>query len=174
MSLYILDADTLIRAKNTYYQFERVPQFWEWLAHRADVGTVKMPIETWSKVGDKPTDRRDDLAEWAIANKDNLVIADRSYDSRFGDVLAKYAWPDGRDFTDADVVRIGDDYQLIACALHNEATLVSFESAANTVGPNRKVPNVCADLGVECIDLDGLKGVPGLVDRLDFRTNWRG
>jgi len=174
VDLFILDADILIRAKNTYYQFERVPQFWDWLAHQAEVGAVKMPIETWNKIGDKPVERRDDLAEWAIENKDNLVVDDRSYDSRFPEVLAQYARPDGQPFTEANVEKIGDDYQLIACALHNDATLVSFERSANAVGPNRKVPNVCADLGVECIDLDGLKGVPGLVDRLDFRTNWQG
>ena len=171
--MFILDADVLIRAKKTYYQFERVPEFWDWLAHQAEIGEVKMAAETWDKIGNKPRGRRDDLAEWAIVNKDNLVVADRSYDARFGEVLEQYERTNGSPLTEADIVRIGDDYQLIACALQNGAAVVSGEVASNAIGPSRKVPNVCDDLGVECIDLDGLKGVPGLVDRLDFRTNWR-
>ena len=170
--MYIIDADALIRAKKTYYQFERVPQFWEWLIHHAEQGTIKMALETWEKIGDKPRDRRDDLAVWANGNKDVLVLSDMSYDSRFGEVLEQYEKPDGSSLTEADLVTIGDDYQLIAAALHNNATVVTREIPKNTLGPKRKVPNVCDDLGVDCIDLDGLGGVPGLVDRLDFRTNW--
>lgn len=29
--LYLLDANVLIAAKNSYYAFDRVPEFWEWL-----------------------------------------------------------------------------------------------------------------------------------------------
>ena len=34
--MYLLDADTLIKAKNTYYQFDRVRPFWEWLVYQAE------------------------------------------------------------------------------------------------------------------------------------------
>ena len=33
--LFLLDASVLITANNTYYPIERVPEFWEWLAHQA-------------------------------------------------------------------------------------------------------------------------------------------
>ncbi len=170
--MYLLDADTLIKAKNTYYQFDRVRPFWEWLAHQAEMGEVRMPIETWVKIGDKTPEQRDDLALWAIEHKDNLVIEDRSYDERFPDVLAMYQWPDGRPLTEANIETIGDDYQLIACAIHNNATVITGEVYAGSIGPNRKVPNVCEDLGIEWTNLEGSVGKPGLVDILDFRTDW--
>lgn len=144
--MYLLDADTLITAKNTYYQFNRVRQFWEWLAYQAEIGEVRMPIETWVKVGDKTQEQRDDLALWVIEHKENLVINDRSYDEMFPQVLAKYQWPDGRPLTESDIVTIGDDYQLIACAIHNNAMVITGEVSAGSIGPKRKVPNVCEDL----------------------------
>ncbi|NQV46839.1 MAG: DUF4411 family protein [Rhodospirillaceae bacterium] len=170
--MYLLDADTLIKAMKTYYQLNRVRQFWEWLAYQAEIGEVRMPIETWVKVGDKTLDQRDNLALWAIEHKDNLVIQDRSYDERFPEVLAMYQWPDGRPMTEANLETIGDDYQLIACAIHNSATVITGEVSAGSIGPNRKVPNVCDDLGIDWTNLDGSVGKPGLVDILDFRTDW--
>lgn len=172
--MYILDADILITAKRTYFQFKRVRQFWEWLAYQAENGNVGMPIETWVKIGDKAPNQRDDLAEWVIEHKDNLVIVDRSYDKLFAKVLEQYKWPDGREFTETDLVTVGDDYALVACALHLGWTLVSNEVSEGTIGANRKVPDVCADLGVECIDLDGRNGDFGLLDKLDFSTDWNG
>jgi len=170
--VYLLDADILIRAKNTYFQFDRVPPFWGWLAHQAEIGSVWMPHETWVKIGNKTPDQRDDLALWAIDHKDNLIIEDRSYDSRFGDVYQRYAWPNGNPSTEADIEKIGDDYALAAAALHNGYTVVSNEIRNNSIGANKKLPNVCDELGVGCIDLDGSSGKPGLIDLLDFRIDW--
>ena len=36
--IYLLDANTLIDAKRDYFQFERVPEFWEWIAHKGSEG----------------------------------------------------------------------------------------------------------------------------------------
>jgi hypothetical protein len=43
--LYLLDSSTLITANNKYYALDTVPEFWDWLAHKATSGQVKMPIE---------------------------------------------------------------------------------------------------------------------------------
>jgi hypothetical protein len=32
--LYLLDANVLITAHNTYYAIDQVPEFWEWIAHQ--------------------------------------------------------------------------------------------------------------------------------------------
>jgi len=34
--LYLLDANILITAKNLYYEFGRVDQYWEWLSFQAE------------------------------------------------------------------------------------------------------------------------------------------
>ena len=43
--LYLLDANVIITAHNTYYPIDRVPEFWEWLQHRGQSDQVKIPIE---------------------------------------------------------------------------------------------------------------------------------
>jgi len=48
--LYLLDANILITAANTYYGINQVPEFWAWLQHQGTSGHVKMPIETYEEV----------------------------------------------------------------------------------------------------------------------------
>ena len=43
--LYLLDANVLIDSNRDYYPIERVPEFWEWLAHVGKQGFVKIPVE---------------------------------------------------------------------------------------------------------------------------------
>ena len=39
--LYLLDANILITAHNTYYPIDRVPEFWSLLQHQGAAGFVK-------------------------------------------------------------------------------------------------------------------------------------
>ncbi len=48
--LYLLDANALITAHNTWYGQRRVPEFWRWLIHHGEAGTVKMPAEIYAEV----------------------------------------------------------------------------------------------------------------------------
>jgi hypothetical protein len=45
--LYLLDANILITAANTYYGISRIPEFWSWLGHQAASGRIKIPIEMY-------------------------------------------------------------------------------------------------------------------------------
>lgn len=50
----------LITAKRTYYQFQRVPEFWDWLIECAGRNEVKIPVEMYEEI-----DKGDDeLTEW--------------------------------------------------------------------------------------------------------------
>jgi hypothetical protein len=48
--LYLLDANTLIDAKNFYWQMERVPEFWEWLEYQGNEGRIKIPQEIYDEL----------------------------------------------------------------------------------------------------------------------------
>ena len=48
--LYLLDANVLITASNSYYPLDQVPEFWSWLQHQAQLGTVKVPIEIMEEI----------------------------------------------------------------------------------------------------------------------------
>ena len=58
--LYLLDANTLIRANADYYPIERIPRFWDWLIECGNAGRVKIPNE----IADEVTAGRDDVADW--------------------------------------------------------------------------------------------------------------
>lgn len=71
--LYILDANMLIDAKRAYYQFDRVPEFWDWLAYMGTEGRVKVPAEVYDKITDA---KDDDLANWLRVNKDAMLFSE--------------------------------------------------------------------------------------------------
>ena len=53
MTLYLLDANVLIRAHEDYYPVDRIPQYWTWLLEKATADIIKMPrrifahFKTW-------------------------------------------------------------------------------------------------------------------------------
>lgn len=52
--LYLLDANVLITAKDSYYPLDTVPEFWEWLEHMALQGRVKIPVEIFEEIREGP------------------------------------------------------------------------------------------------------------------------
>ena len=64
-ALYLLDANVLITAHRDYYPVKRIPEFWDWLQHHAEAGTVKVPAEILDEVKrGKPRQDADDLLDW--------------------------------------------------------------------------------------------------------------
>ena len=48
--LYLLDANVLIDANRDYYPIERVPEFWDWLIEKGELGHVKVPVEIYEEI----------------------------------------------------------------------------------------------------------------------------
>lgn len=65
--IYLLDANTLIDAKRDYFEFERVPEFWDWLQDQGSKNRIKIPIEIYEEFEEaKNADGdRDALSEWS-------------------------------------------------------------------------------------------------------------
>src|SRR6266571_1865273 len=68
--LYLLDANVLITAHNTYYTIDVVPEFWEWILYQAANGAIKIPVEIYEEIEDGGSEKKDLLFAW-ISNKDN-------------------------------------------------------------------------------------------------------
>lgn len=158
--MFLLDANVFIYAQRDYYPPERVPEFWEWLAYQGEIGNIKVPLPIWEEV--RPHDEV--LLEWMQANRDDLILDPDNSDALVPTVLDAYA----PDLTDSELEQIGQDPFLIAAGLSFGATIVSKEgSKPSTRRQNRRVPDICNDLGVPCITDHKL------IVELDFRTNWR-
>ncbi len=160
--LYLLDANALITAHNTWYGHKRVPEFWRWLIHHGEAGTVKLPAEIYAEV----EGGTDELAAWMhdVATKKALLLGEASDPDAVQAVLRCYGDP----LTDADLITIGQDPFLIAAAIgHPDRRVVTAEVSKPTrTGARRHVPDVCGDCGVNWMD-----PVRFIAD-LDFSTHW--
>ncbi len=160
--LYLLDANVLITAKNLYYEFGRVDQYWEWLAYQAEQGRAKVPVEIYEEI----TAGTDQLSAWAKDNKASLILEEDVDIALVQRVIIEGYAPD---LTDIEIEVIGRDPFLIAYALTDvgNRVVVTTEVRSNKQRHNRSIPSVCDQFGVKsCHQWQ-------LGRDLDFRTDWK-
>ena len=66
---YLLDANTLIDAKNRYYHMAICPGFWQWILQKNQLGTVA----SIDIVADELLCGNDELKQWVEVNR-NIFI----------------------------------------------------------------------------------------------------
>jgi Domain of unknown function (DUF4411) len=67
--LYLLDANVLITASNSYYPVDQVPEFWTWLQRQGADGLIKIPQEVMEEIQEGRDD--DPLKVW-ISNDEKI------------------------------------------------------------------------------------------------------
>ena len=165
--LYLLDANILITAANTYYSISRIPEFWSWLQYQAASGRVKIPIEMYEEVleGRKEDD---ELLDWVKDDKNRAALV---LDEVPNPELVRRIVNEGyaSDLTDDEVEKIGRDPFLISYAFENsERCIVTTEvSKPKKQRHNRHVPDVCQSLKVSWC------GPWELNEKLGFTTGWK-
>jgi hypothetical protein len=166
--LYLLDANILIAAANTYYGIGQVPEFWGWLQHQGATGRIKIPVETYEEVleGRKEDD---ELLTWAKndANRKALLFDEASKPDLVRRVVREgYA----NDLTDDEVEKLGRDPFLISYGLvdpPNRCITTTEVSKPSKQRHNRHIPDVCETLKLNCC------GPWELNKRLAFKTGWK-
>jgi hypothetical protein len=168
--LYLLDANVLMTAHSTYYPIDAVPEFWHWLTHQADAGMLKMPLETFEEVKDGSRDEeRDLLYAWVrTATVRRALVLPGEVRPDLVQQVIEQGYAD--DLTDDELIQIGKDPFLIAHALEHPARrcVVTTEvSKPSKQRQNRRVPDVCRSVGVQCFDTFAM------LRALRFSTAWR-
>lgn len=166
--LYLLDANILITAANTYYGIARVPEFWSWLHHQGTSGHVKIPLEMYEEVLEGRKEK-DELLDWA---KDDATRSALLFDEVPRPDLVQRAVREGygNDLTDDEVEKIGRDPFLVAYCLVDvvgRCVVTTEVSKPSKQRHNRHVPDVCQSLGVNCC------GPWDLNRQLGFKTGWK-
>ena len=168
--LYLLDANVLITAKDSYYPVDAVPEFWEWLEHMGRHGNVKIPLEIFEEIKEGPKrPERDLLFDWIQqAQVRQALLLDEVVDL----ALVQRAVNEGyaSDLTDAEVDELGRDPFLVAYGLAEPARRRIVTAEASKPGKhrrNRKVPDVCNDLGLSWC------GPFEFYRQLGFSTRWK-
>jgi len=162
--LYLLDANVLITLSNELYAFDIVPQFWEWLLFQAESNIIKLPHEILEEIT-SGTQQNDTLKKWVREHRDVLLLKENNYLEVVPYVVNRGYAPD---LNDIELATIGRDPFLIAAArILDEACVVTFESSKpGKIRQNRKIPDVCADLQVPCMN------PIQFVRLLGFTANW--
>jgi hypothetical protein len=149
MTLYLLDANVLIRAHEDYYPVDRIPPFWAWLLDQARSNAIKMPRVIFDEVTPPPGP----FATWLTQKdvREALTLNENIPVSVIRHVIDIGYAPD---LTDVEVDEIGKDPFLIASALSGtERVVVTVEvSKPSKKRQNRKLPDVCQTFGIKSIN----------------------
>jgi hypothetical protein len=165
--LYLLDANILITANNTYYPLDQIPEFWSWIHHQANSDRVKIPREILEEIKAGRKDN-DPLLDW-ICNPEieNALLLDETVDAALVQQVVTVGY--APDLRDDEVEKIGRDPFLIAYALADpeNRTVVTLEvSKPKAQRANCKVPDVCQAVGA-------MSCGPFTVNKaLGFKTGW--
>lgn len=165
--LYLVDANSIIDAKDLYYVIDRVPEYWQWLIHHGEAGRIKIPAEIFDEIS-PGTDRKNPFYTWRkdSATADALVL-NEGVDPKLVQRVLDEGY--GKNLTDDELIQIGKDPFLIAASLatRDRVVVTSERSRSAAKRNNRRIPDVCRDLGVRCMTPFELNV------ELDFKTNWR-
>ena len=167
--LYILDTNTFITAKNTFYAYDIVPSFWSTLLGMFKLGKVKV-IDA---VADEIADGKDDLTEWFGENikksADDIGDAYVIQAKQDGTVLQNYQdianlIVQNTQYKESEKARFLSraDPWLIAAGKALNATIVTQEVLSGEGTRKVKIPDICQQVGVKYVNLYDMMRAVGI------------
>lgn len=147
--MYLLDANALIQAKNTYYQMKICPGFWEWL----ESANGNHVVASVRKIYDEIQAGDDELTTWSDTNREFFLEADTT---AVASARTLIQWANGHEqYTTAAKNEFLDsgDLWLIAHAHAHAFTVVTHEVSDPKSKKAIKIPDACAAHKVKCENL---------------------
>jgi hypothetical protein len=143
MTLYLIDANVLIRAHEDYYPVDRIPAYWAWLLNMAAADVIKMPRVIFDEVKPSPGPFLTWLKQPGV--KEALVLNEPTTGVQH--IINNGYAPD---LNDVELMRFGKDPFLIAAArAAPDRVVVTKEwSKPSMTRARRKIPDVCATFGI--------------------------
>jgi predicted nucleic acid-binding protein len=151
VTVYWLDTNVFIQAKNGPYNFKVFGVFWAFLHEQITAGTIRCPKMVYQEIVTNE-DSLDDLAKWIKSRRQSGLVVDADRDVQKAmtmvsdHVLKNYAQHHAAQFLS------GADPWLIAHALHTNGVVVTHESTRHPNAKTVRIPDVCAAIGVPCMD----------------------
>ena len=161
---YWLDADTLITAKNSIYAFEINTTLWAWFDTQLTAKIVRSPERVFREI--MSFKKEDPLKQWVSARKSEGMCVEP--DKRVSEglrMIANHLYtttiinPKTRKPmlrykpAQAEVFGRGADAFVIAHAMADKGTVVTFESDKFPDAQRIRIPDICAHFEVPCINL---------------------
>jgi len=140
--VFCLDSNVFIEG-NKYWSLRRVPDYWDILDNLGKKGVVLAPIEVLREI--EKID--DDLKTWCFQRKHMFRDITTEIQVELRKIMKTYPR-----LVDSTRQRSVADPWVIAFAIIHKATVVTKETPIGPDGRRIKIPDVCAALGVTCID----------------------
>lgn len=154
---FVVDANVFIDFSR-YYPPDIAPTFWPQLLERA-VAKQWLSID---RVHVEINRKEDWVSRWANDNDEFFVSTERN------DVATEYRriqeWATHEDYTQAAQDELGRaaDGWLVAYAVAEDLRVVTNEVAEPSRRTNVKIPDVCKEFGVDCVDMLGMMRALGI------------
>ena len=151
--VYLLDSNIYIKAKNILYPFDLFPSFWDKILDFAKQGIIVITQEVYEEI----LEGEDELSNWLAENKScfkNKKSSEEIVISCYSDIIQSVYDNAVYKVTAKNEFATVADSWIIAHAKAYGYTLVTEEKRVDLSSKKRvKIPNVCAEHGVKCIDL---------------------
>ena len=148
---YLLDANTLIEAKNRYYNMTVCPAYWNWVQRSHIAGAVS----SVEPVGVELRRGNDELAEWA-KNQAGLFIpvSDEATQQAFALVAAHVASQAAAMKPGAleEFLNGADPWIIAKAMIMQDTVIVTHEQFNLQMRRKYSIPNVCQHFGVTCLN----------------------
>jgi uncharacterized protein DUF4411 len=145
---YLLDANTYIQAKNQYYGMDICPAYWDWLDLQFEQGL----IGSVDMIGRELRDGNDELADWVRERPAHFISNDDDETQGVFATIVQSIMDGDYNTGQRDNFLAKADPWIIAKAKCLEATVVTHESVVSPNARKVKVPNICHQFDVNCIN----------------------
>ena len=146
MTKYLLDTNVFIQASNREYGFDVCPGFWDWLIEKNQSGLV-------ASIGKVAEEIRKDepLVAWVRERGNGFFLEED--DAMMGKLQVVSRWATSKGYKNEALRKFfkGADYYLIAYALAHDYIVVTHEVYSRN-NKSIKIPNVCEDLRLRCMN----------------------
>lgn len=145
---YLLDANTYIEAKNQYYGMDICPAYWDWLDRQFALGT----IASVDMIGRELKEGNDELANWVRERPDHFISNDDELTQTLFADIVQFVMEGDYNPGNRDNFLAKADPWIIAKAKTIGASVVTHEAVAAANTRKVKVPNICQQFEVPCLN----------------------
>ena len=145
--IYCLDANFFIEGWRKYYAPDFCSSYWDVIDKLAQTGTLLITQEVQKEIFKID----DDLKDWIKSRKHITKATDEKVQQNLRKIFSTS--PDHQYLVNNYKHRSIADPWVIAHAMSEGATVVTKEQASASKNPRKiKIPDVCANMNVRCID----------------------
>jgi hypothetical protein len=144
-----MDSNTYIQAKNSYYDMDFCPGYWEWLEQQFHAGNIFSIDNVYIEL----VDSNDSLSDWAKDHQDHFSqVDDNETQATFAEIANHVMTLDKKAEVEKAHFLSKADPWIIAKANTTGATIVTHEVRVPAESKKVKIPNIAETFGVACIN----------------------